>query len=236
MINENVVTETETPGVKAETYADVSALPGEVEDPPPVSREEWFEYKTLHRMSALDSDNILRAEVRYDNRCGNRYPHFAITGTGFTRRVLRGEERVTFEGGNYWSDRGGCLHEEIAATFPELASLIQWHLVDTAAPMHYIANGMYFHELWSKKVAGAPWDEEPYVARSTEEQHRATFARSVLHGVCSDDPPLDSLLLLEPVQLRGWLEHRLPELRRKFQEALAHARSLQETLCAPQVR
>jgi hypothetical protein len=70
----------------------------------------------------------ITAEVRYDDRCGNGRNSFAITGT-ITRNS------------HYYS--GGCLHQEIAKHFPELAPFIKFHLFDTTGPMHYVANACY---------------------------------------------------------------------------------------------
>lgn len=38
----------------------------------------------------------------------------------------------------------GCLHEDVARVFPEVAHLIKWHLCSADGPMHYIANTVYF--------------------------------------------------------------------------------------------
>lgn len=74
------------------------------------------------------------AEVRYDDECGNGHNSFAITGTiGSQRKRAR-------DGGVL---AGGCLHDEVAAHFPELAPLIKWHLCSSDGPMHYTANVLY---------------------------------------------------------------------------------------------
>lgn len=40
---------------------------------------------------------------------------------------------------------GGCIHDEIARYFPELAPFIKWHLTNAdGLPMHYVANTVYF--------------------------------------------------------------------------------------------
>lgn len=77
------------------------------------------------------------AEVRYDDECGNGHNTFAITG------VIRATDRHINprDGGEL---AGGCLHEEIAAAFPDLAPLIKWHLVSSDWPMHYVANTLYY--------------------------------------------------------------------------------------------
>lgn len=71
---------------------------------------------------------VIVATVRYDDECNNGHNTFAITGeiTG-----PRGVESC------------GCIHEEIAKHFPELAPLIKWHLCSSDGPMHYVANTVY---------------------------------------------------------------------------------------------
>ena len=73
---------------------------------------------------------MLSVECRYDDQCRNGYNTFAITA-----EVRRPRARDI--------DAGGCLHEDIAAVFPELAPLIPWHLVSADGPMHYLANAVY---------------------------------------------------------------------------------------------
>ena len=75
----------------------------------------------------------IRAHVRYDDQCGNGHNTFAITG------------QINMLDGKYWrEDSGGCIHEEIAKHFPDLAPLIKWHLCSSDGPMHYGANAAYF--------------------------------------------------------------------------------------------
>lgn len=99
---------------------------------------------------------VIRAEVRFDDECKNGHNTFAITGTvtdtSQTRRHLR-------------EVAGGCLHEEIAKAFPELAPLIRWHLTSSDGPMHYIANTVYHagnRDHWGK-VAGEPRAFETFI-------------------------------------------------------------------------
>lgn len=74
------------------------------------------------------------AYVRLDDECGNRHDSFSITGQTWYRN------NVT----SMWREgSGGCIHEEVAKFFPELAPFIKWHLTSTDEPMHYIANTMY---------------------------------------------------------------------------------------------
>lgn len=70
----------------------------------------------------------ITATVRYDDSCGNGHNSFSITG-----EIKQGKQ---------WG-AGGCLHDEIAKHFPELAPLIKYHLMSSDGPLHYIANTMY---------------------------------------------------------------------------------------------
>lgn len=81
---------------------------------------EWTEGKDRMRLTV---------ELRFDDNCRNGHHTFAATA------VLR-------ENGKECA--GGCLHDEIARHFPELAHLLRWHLCSTDGPMHYVANTLYF--------------------------------------------------------------------------------------------
>jgi hypothetical protein len=74
-------------------------------------------------------DATIKATVRHDDECGNGHNSFAITA------------EVRVRGSDVG---GGCMHDEIAEIFPELAPFIKWHLVDTSQPLHYIANTLYW--------------------------------------------------------------------------------------------
>ena len=75
----------------------------------------------------------IRAEIRFDDNCRNGHNTFAITGNVRDSRYR----------GDRGDVAGGCLHDDIAAIFPELAPLIRWHLTSSDGPMHYIANTVY---------------------------------------------------------------------------------------------
>lgn len=111
----------------------------------------------------------LRAELRFDDECGNGHETFAITG----------EIRIP---GLRDCEACGCLHDDIARVFPELAPLIRWHLVSTDGPLHYVANTVYlagdrdFHG----KRAGEPraWDREvQFGANPIKHKLRTAFAK-----------------------------------------------------------
>ncbi len=94
----------------------------------------------------------LRAVVRYDDECGNGHNSFSITGE-IDRKGKNGQ----------WYDfAGGCLHEDIARRFPDLAPLLKWHLCASDGPMHYISNALYFasnKDCWGgRKGEVKSWD------------------------------------------------------------------------------
>lgn len=88
---------------------------------------------TTSRYTA-DGGSIV-VDVRFDDNPVNHHEAFAITGHYWT---ADDRNRRTREPSGC-----GCIHEEIAAAFPELAHLIKWHLTSVDGPMHYIANTLY---------------------------------------------------------------------------------------------
>ena len=72
----------------------------------------------------------ISVKLRFDDSCRNGHESFAITA-----EVRRPNQRDV--------EAGGCLHDDIAKVFPELAPLIKWHLTSTDGPMHYVANTCY---------------------------------------------------------------------------------------------
>jgi len=72
------------------------------------------------------------AKVRYDDECGNGHNTFSITGEIYRR-----------SGNRYYNDSFGCIHDEVAKHFPELAPFLKWHLMSSDGPLHYVANTIY---------------------------------------------------------------------------------------------
>lgn len=97
----------------------------------------------------------IRAELRFDDECNNGHNTFSITAEVRDSRFRGARGEVA----------GGCLHEEIAKAFPELAPLIKWHLTSADGPMHYIANTVYHagnRDHWGK-LAGEPRQWETFI-------------------------------------------------------------------------
>lgn len=105
---------------------------------------------TVSRPHPDDPKNLtVRAQLRFDDNCRNGHNSFAITGEVIDRRERRDGGIVAC----------GCIHEDIAKAFPELASLIPWHLTSADGPLHYIANTVYHagDRDYRGKRAGEPW-------------------------------------------------------------------------------
>ena len=99
-------------------------------------------------ISGWGTNATITAEVRYDDRCSNGHNTFAITGE--INRPNRQD-----------CEACGMLHDEIQATFPELAPLLKWHLTSSDGPMHYVANTRYWAEQGNLEYArhSAVWPE-----------------------------------------------------------------------------
>lgn len=165
------------------------------------------------------------ATVRYDDQCGNGHNSFSITGR-------------TSDGS------GGCIHEEIAKHFPELAPFIKWHLFDSTGPMHYLANTIYHAEEHGPTHAfvyyTGPSDplnisgtkerllgyEKAEKARTVEgvEGYRVAWdektakVRNLAHARSSAVWPeaTDEQLCAPPAELKAMLLERLPALVAEF--------------------
>lgn len=85
--------------------------------------------KTFDRpIEGYGTGATLTVELRFDDNGGNCHEGFFITGE------VRSPVRL---------EACGCLHEDIAKVFPELAPLIKWHHTSTDGPMGYVANTCY---------------------------------------------------------------------------------------------
>lgn len=123
----------------------------------------------------------ITATVRYDDECGNGHNRFAITAEIVTPASKRRND----------VEACGCLHDEIARVFPELAPFIKWHLCSSDGPIHYVANTVYHAQNGQLDYArsSAVWPE------ATDEE-------------------------LTAPDLAERLQERLPALLESFQEAV----------------
>lgn len=93
-------------------------------------RNQKFSATRTYKAPGFKGGSKITVDVRFDDECGNRHQTFSVTG------------HVQEPGERDWS-LGGCIHEDIAKFFPELAHLIKWHLTSTPGPMHYTSNVCY---------------------------------------------------------------------------------------------
>lgn len=181
----------------------------------------------------------IRANVRWDDQCGNGHNTFAITGD------------IDIADGKFWREHsGGCIHDDIAKRFPDLAPYIKWHLCDSDGPMYYIQNTLYHclqhgpNRAWVYYIGAKATDPlgigddgvserllgyvEEDVARKAEGQvgyrvewdKKTEKIRNLDHArSCAVWPEAtDEQLSLPPEELTKLLEARLPALMAEFQK------------------
>lgn len=189
-----------------------------------------FTYKTGLR-PWKSGPGYLRAEVRYQNG-GNPEPYLSITACGYAGRPFPGEDRIQIGKRTYGLSSCGCMHKDIATIFPELAPALPWHCANANAPMHYLANSTYWHELWGHAVAGPPWNADTYVQKFGEEKLREHFLSTCRYGELPRDLETshDTLLCMDHAEISTWLEDRLPELRLRFEDTLRNLLALRLSL------
>jgi hypothetical protein len=107
------------PGRKTNTVRHASTEPNQR-----LRNQAWIS----ERRAIPKTKEMLQVTIRHDDEFLNGQASFAITGDITERGVCVG---------------GGCCHDLIAAVFPELAELIQWHLFDERGPFGYPGNPIY---------------------------------------------------------------------------------------------
>jgi hypothetical protein len=168
-------------------------------------------HKTEWREFHADRIYRIRAEYGADEQFAARHnqaPHFTITGETQEQRH-----------GRWADDSGGCIHDQIATHFPELAPLIKWHLFSVGkGPMHYIANAIY----WWEHAMGVRTFQYPHEWQKYGSPHEAGIAHfksTIVFGALPDDVlPHEGTA---PNKVREWLEARLPRLLEAFEKETA---------------
>lgn len=148
--------------IRNETHHAINGVPGRfltLRRPPApwkagtFANQKWV--SESRPIAGYGAGGRITVKIRFDDDCKNGHNTFAITGD---IRSNRGEEA------------GGCLHDEIAQVFPELAHLIRWHLSSTDGPLHYVANALYHasdRDHWGyAKGEPCAWDEVVYFGNS----------------------------------------------------------------------
>lgn len=96
-----------------------------------LTKNQTREWSKLYHQDGAEFK--IKVIARYDDRCNNGHNTFSLTA----------DIREKKANGLWVWTSGGCCHEEITKRFPELASLIKWHLCSSDGPMYYIANTVY---------------------------------------------------------------------------------------------
>ncbi len=146
-----------------------------------------------------------RATARYGFEYikGNSAPHFHVVVDVYRKgRFCVWEE-----------DSFGCQHDLVRDRFPEIAHLVRWHLFDTTAPMHYLANSVHWWEMFTKESKWA----QPEHTRSYDPNPLEAFKSTIAFGALPDDGLFD----LTPThgrtqEVTEWLSARLPKLMETF--------------------
>lgn len=199
--------------IRNETAHSVHGVPGRLTVAGNAGAKTWIAQKWTSEdrpISGYRKGAVMRAQIRFDDECRNGHNSFSLTA----------EVRVP---GARDIEAGGCMHDEIAKVFPELAPLALWHLVSTDGPLHYLANTIYHagnrdHRglLAGEKQARAavlPW-QIPVIGEGKARE--LDFARS---SACWPEAT-DAELSVKPAELRAVLEARLPALMAQFRAAI----------------
>jgi hypothetical protein len=136
---------------------------------------EQLHLKTVTREYSEDGKKyVITVKYGFDvefDRKHNQAPGFSITAEIQTKR------------GRWVS--GGCLHDEIVKHFPELKTLIRWHLTNfPGTPLHYVENAVY----WANFMAGiSQWDKP-----NTDPE--SAFKKTIVYGIGDMDSELLELV------------------------------------------
>lgn len=144
--------------------------------------------------------------VRFDDECKNGHESFAITAD------IRENGRASM---------GGCCHDEIVKHFPELQSLIQWHLTSIDGQMHYVANTLYW--LGYSGYTDGKVSSPPNLAQARSTAVWPNLPESMLAPSLPDDLERKASLAKAAAPVKAQLEMRLSGLLIAFREAMIGA-------------
>lgn len=133
-------------GVPGRAFAVIQwAGNGNKENPHAIANQKWVSESRPVDAAYWGKGAKMKVEIRFDDNCKNGSQSFAVTGEIYIP-------------GRRDCEACGCLHDETARYFPELAPLIQWHLNSQKSPMHYVANAVYHagNRDHNGKTAGEP--------------------------------------------------------------------------------
>jgi hypothetical protein len=160
-------------------------------------------------------DEFIIAEIRFDDECGNGHNSFSITGEIYGKEYQRGPT-ITQNGRNYYLNSCGCVHNQIAKAFPELAPFIKWHLSSSDEPMRYAANATYWAGHCDRRWCNGEPNSPPNL-----EHLKSTICYGALPT--DKDFALESCIWsryglndVKVEKLKDWLESRSDDLQAAF--------------------
>jgi len=118
--------------------------------------------------------------------------------------------------GRRWVDHGGGWSpKSITKHFPDLSPLIQWHLVSTEEPLHYLANAGY----WMDFINGV-YKVKPECNGNPLEAFKATIVWGAIPG--DTDRELAKMVACDRAHMADMLRNRLPALMERFRSVMEY--------------
>jgi hypothetical protein len=155
------------------------------------------------------------AYVKYEQYRGNKEPHFSITCDYKENGRL---------------ESCGCQHDLVKKKFPELAPYLIWHLASPSGPMYYIENSLYFFKMYLGLVSQDKYARyEPLEAFKNNicfgniRRDVSKFENLMPYDLDSLTPENKETLVLD---IKNWLDERLPEIQRQFKEDMEEVKAL----------
>lgn len=147
---------------------------------------------------------VCHLEVRWDDSCGNGHNSFAMTGAVYHTPDI--EIAKAHKNNDRMIGRCGCVHDAIAAAFPQFKHLLKWHLCSSDEPMHYTANAKFwagFSPTWPP--ADDPNQQKFYPANYDH------LRSTIVYGALPEDLNED-VETMNWIFLKAFLIDRLPKL------------------------
>lgn len=156
----------------------------------------------------LADDGIFCKVVYGFNKLGTQKSYLSITGEVWEGMPKHNERNLI---------SCGCVHDYILQYFPEFKNIIPFHLCDIDAPMHYIANAIYFHEMATGNMEKYSWFDP---TKDTPEKGKKYFARHVIEHVA---PIPSDIWEYNKTKLQSWLHNRLPIIMEAMRQECKNA-------------
>ena len=154
---------------------------------------------------------LMTVKICFDDDCKNGHNTFAITGSIYTL-----PSKIYSGGGHVIS---GCIHDEIAKYFPELALLIKWHLCNDDGPMYYIENTLY--HLGYRSGPDEAHYMKPHEPNIEHARSTAVWPDMPESLICGRAQRMLKSTRDAALPVKALLEARLPALMIEFNAAMA---------------